>query len=164
MPGRLPPIDFLLATALVLIAMNGGRRGFLKESAMLIGLVAGAIAARQLGPLLAGLIWHDDAQWHNLVPVYLSILVLVLLVAVVGASMIRPALNNPALRTVDHVAGLVLGGCEGLLLLGSAALFFARLGFIDDQSSRLGPFFASWVVALMHYVPGDYSSWLVASG
>jgi uncharacterized membrane protein required for colicin V production len=158
MPGGLPPLDFLLATVLVLVVVNGGRRGFLKESAMLAGVVVGAIAARQFGPLLARIVWHEGVQPHNAILAYLSVLAVVLLAVAVGASMIQPVLNNPMLRTLDLVAGLFLGACEGLLLVGSAASFAGRLGLINADASRLGPFFAAWAVAMLQYVPGDYSS------
>src|SRR5574341_2096662 len=118
MPGGLPPLDFLLMTALVLIVINGGRRGFLKETSMLISVVAGALIARQLAPLLARIIWREGVQPHNALLAYLTVLLVFLLIVTTLAATIRPALNNSALRTIDLVAGLGLGACEGLVFVG----------------------------------------------
>ena len=159
MPGGLAPLDFLMATVLLLIVVNGGRRGFLKESAMLMGVVFGAIAARHFGPLVAKLVWREGVQPHNAILAYLIVLVVVLIGVAVMASMIRPALNNPALRTVDVLAGLGLGACEGILLVGTASSFAGKIGLMTADSSPLGTFFANWMVAMMHYVPGDFGSW-----
>jgi uncharacterized membrane protein required for colicin V production len=159
MPEGLPPLDFLMATVLVLIVINGGRRGFLKESTMLMGVVFGAIAARQFGPLVAKLVWREGVEPHNAILAYLGVLVIVLTAVTILASMIRPALNNPALRTVDLIAGLGLGACEGILLVGTASSFAEKIGLITADSSRLGPFFANWMVAMMHYVPAEFGSW-----
>src|SRR3954454_6657120 len=159
MPGGLAPLDLLVATVLLLIVVNGGRRGFLKESAMLMGVVFGAIAARQFGPLVAKLVWREDVQPHNAILAYLIVLVVVLIGVAVMASMIRPALNNPALRTVDLLAGLGLGACEGILVVGTASSFAGKIGLMTADSSRLGTFFANWMVAMMHYMPADFGPW-----
>jgi uncharacterized membrane protein required for colicin V production len=147
-----------MVTVLVLVVINGGRRGFLKESAMLVGVVLGAVAARQLGPLLAKAVWRDGVAAQNAILAYLSVLVIVLIIVAALAAMIRPVLSNPTLRTLDLMAGLALGACEGLLLIGTATSVASRLNLVSGESSRLAPLFASWSVAMMHYLPGDLRS------
>lgn len=158
MPGGLPPLDFLMVTVLVLIVISAGRRGFLKESAMLVGILLGAVTARYLGPPLARAIWREGVLPQNMIIAYLSVLIVVFIAVAVLAAAIRPVLNNQALQTVDLVAGLGLGACEGLLLVGAVSSLAVRLNLIDGNSSRLGPFFANWTLAMTHYLPGDLRS------
>ncbi|MFN0073295.1 MAG: CvpA family protein [Chloroflexota bacterium] len=158
MPGGLPALDFLMLTVLTLFVLNGARRGFIKESAMLVGVALSTVMAGQFGPMLAKLIWPQGAQAHNTLLAYLSVLVVVLLIVAVSASMIRPVLKHPTLRTLDLVAGLGLGACEGLLLLGAASSLATRFGMMNPDTSRLGPSFANLAVAILSYLPANFST------
>lgn len=154
MPGGLPPLDFLMLTALVLVIVNGGRRGFLKEVTMLVGVAAGTALAGQFGPSLAKLIWREDTRAQNTLMGYLGVLVIVLLIVALAASMIRPVLRNPTLRGIDLSAGLALGAFEGVILLGVASSVAARFGMLSRDNSMVGPFMINTLAMIMPYVPG----------
>lgn len=153
MPLGLSALDAILGTLMIVVVANAGRRGFLREAGMLLGFVLGFALASRFARDLASMIWHEGASAQVILATFLGILLVVLVIVTLTTGIIRPALNNPALRTLDFVAGLGVGLCEGVLLLGAVASLGSRMGMIGPESSYLGPFMVSWISAIMHYLP-----------
>jgi uncharacterized membrane protein required for colicin V production len=155
MPGGLPPIDFLLLTVFVLIAANGGRRGFIKEAAMILGVVIDGVVASHVGPLVADLFWRDDTSPSSTVLASLVVLIVVFILVAVGVSLVKPVLRSFTMRSINVLAGIGLGSVEATLLLGTVATVALRFRILDEETSRVSFFFAQTLLGLKHYLPGD---------
>lgn len=162
MPGGFSAIDALIATSLSLIVLNAGRRGFLREAAMLVGLIVGLFAAGRFAPVVAQQISRPGNAAHSLLISYAAILIGVLLVVLALTTLVRPVLENPMLRVLDHLAGFGVGVCEAVVALGLTVTLAARVGLLSTTyspgGSRLAPFLASWLDGVLRYLPPEIGS------
>lgn len=128
MPLGLTWLDALLIVALVMLLVQGHRRGLWVVLGNLVGLVGGAAIAFYALPEVAKFVTAPQWRWAALIAT------LVLLVAAgqyVGAAIgeaIRLRVNLPALRLVDRLLGALAAGLAGALVLWLVAFSIAASG------------------------------------
>lgn len=162
MPVTFPSTDVLLGVMFATIVVNAGRRGFLREAAMCVGLGAGFLLAGRLGPIVAGMLWKDAVSSQMTVVAYGAVVVATLVLSLALSTLIRPVLLNPVLLVFDHLAGLAVGVIEAVLLLGITSTVAGRFGLMAINSapgsSQLGAFLSTWVAGVLRYLPADFAS------
>ena len=162
MPVTFPSTDVLLGVVFATIVVNAGRRGFLREAAMLVGLVVGLLLAGRLGPVVATMLWKDAVSGQMQIVAYGVVVVGTLILSLALSTLIRPVLLNPFLLAFDHLAGLAVGVIEAVLLLGFTSTVAGRFGLMainnTPGSSQLGAFLSTWVSGVLRYLPADFAS------
>jgi len=156
-------IDVVLLVILGVIVINAGRRGFLREGALMLGLGVGLYVAGRYATRAATMFWQDSPQPGVVVLAsYLGLLLAVLVAVALATTVVQPVLQTPGLRLFDHVAGLGVGLCEGMLLASLVALTAARVGLVSPEhawsGSRLAPFLVDWLSAVVRGLPPEVTS------
>jgi S1-C subfamily serine protease len=121
-------IDILLGLTLIGYVINGFRRGFARSTAVIIGVLLGAVAAFFVVPLVGG--WVPDTAWRTLASVGVAIGLIVIghtLGALVGGAIGR-ALQRGPLRLLDRVLGAVVSLVVSALVISLLAASVAPLG------------------------------------
>jgi S1-C subfamily serine protease len=114
-------LDILLLLLLIGYTVAGFRGGFLRGAASLVGVVAGAVAAYLLIPVVGS--WVPEPMWR-IVAVVFTAITLVVLGHSVGArvgSGIRSRLRRSPLRIVDRLLGAAVGGVTAALIVAVLA-------------------------------------------
>lgn len=157
-------IDILILIILGFFAIKGLLRGLVNEAASLIGLIAGGWLAYKFHPLLSAPI---KSALH--LPLHLaSFLAFIIILLATGiaahiiGNILTTALRLVMLGSINRVGGVLIGICEGSLLL-CMVFSAAESGFMPEQvrttiqSSESGHFLAQ---------TGDsfLSEWRTANG
>jgi uncharacterized membrane protein required for colicin V production len=119
--------NLVLAAGCALLIANAARRGFLREGSLLLGLGLALWAAgrvyQYLGPaLLPG---ESGTAWSS--ALYLVVVLVLLVVAAALSALATPLVKRGPWRTLDCLAGLLVGGVEAGLLVGLLATVGHRL-------------------------------------
>ncbi len=136
--------DYLILALIVICAVVGLMRGFLRELIALITWIVGMLAAwhlawllePQLGGALAG---AAVRPWAARATVLVGVLLLGAAVGAVIVNFVRLAIFGG----VDRLLGFVVGMLRGVLLLGIIVLFCQALGLDQErwwQHSMLVPY------------------------
>jgi len=123
LPARL--LDVLLVIVLLVYLSEGWRNGFIRSLSAIIGLVAGAVAAFFLIPVVGTIV--PDPFWRTFFVVS-TVVALIILGSMAGAGigrLLRGRVEKTPLRPLDRVGGalsnLVVGALITALLAGSVA-------------------------------------------
>jgi len=136
--------DIIVMVVVVLGLVRGAFRGFIKEIASIVGVVAGfygaAIYYIQVGDVFAS--WIDTATYRGLLGFFIMFMVIVVGVGLL-ANLIRYFLKIALLGGVDRFCGMVFGAAKGLLVC--VVIFIIATTFIPGQgkwnsSSRFAPY------------------------
>ena len=160
-------LDVLLALALISYLVYGFRYGLSRSAFVLVGSVAGVVAAFFLAPVAAT--WVPSPQWRPIV----AVAVVILLIGVghaVGSTVgrtVRSGVSRTALSGIDRLAGgavtavvgvvaaSVAGGVVaqmGVPVLSQAVVQSRVLGALDDATPALVD---SWIAQLRSTVSAD---------
>ncbi|WDG16957.1 MarP family serine protease [Microbacterium sp. Clip185] len=134
----MPPIviDILLVVILVIVLIQGWRRGLLASLGTIAGLVLGAVAAWWLVPVVSR--WVPDAAWRGWAALGVAVGLLVLGASLGGAlgRALRRGATRIRLRGVDRVLGAGAMTVVAALVLSLVGQSVAALG-IPFVSSAL---------------------------
>ena len=118
-------LDWLAVAVIVLLALNGLRRGLLAGLLGLAGIVVGAVVGAKVAPeLLRG----DESPWTPVVALVGAVMLATLLQslgAIAGRTLRTSLFVVPPLRVFDTAGGVLLGAVTGLALVwvgGAVAL------------------------------------------
>ena len=138
-------LDMALGVGVVIIALNAGRRGFVREAGTLLGLGIGLVLAARLAPALVERVGDRFGPVPFAGEVAYAVTVLLVAVASsAAAEVLRSLLCLPGFSFVDRLAGLGLGLVEGAAGLGLLLLMATRVGVIGSgvralEGSTLAP-------------------------
>ncbi|MCK6089886.1 CvpA family protein [Micrococcus endophyticus] len=160
MPLSLTWLDAVLLVLLVVLLVQGHRRGLWVVLGNLVGLVGGAAIAFYAMPEVAQLVTAPQWRWAALLAT------LVLLVAAgqyVGAAIgeaIRLRVNLPALRLVDRTLGALAAGVAGALVvwLVSFSMSTAGSGAVTREVAR-----SQVIAAIDRVLPDSALAWAARS-
>lgn len=160
MPLSLTGLDAVLLVLLVVLLVQGHRRGLWVVLGNLVGLVGGAAIAFYAMPEVAQLVTAPQWRWAALLAT------LVLLVAAgqyVGAAIgeaIRLRVNLPALRLVDRMLGALAAGVAGALVvwLVSFSMSTAGSGAVTREVAR-----SQVIAAIDRVLPDSALAWAARS-
>lgn len=160
MPLSLTWLDAVLLVLLVVLLVQGHRRGLWVVLGNLVGLVGGAAIAFYAMPEVAQLVTAPQWRWAALLAT------LVLLVAAgqyVGAAIgeaIRLRVNLPALRLVDRMLGALAAGVAGALVvwLVSFSMSTAGSGAVTREVAR-----SQVIAAIDRVLPDSALAWAARS-
>lgn len=160
MPLSLTWLDAVLLVLLVVLLVQGHRRGLWVVLGNLVGLVGGAAIAFYAMPEVAQLVTAPQWRWAALLAT------LVLLVAAgqyVGAAIgeaIRLRVNLPALRLVDRILGALAAGVAGALVvwLASFSMSTAGSGAVTREVAR-----SQVIAAIDRVLPDSALAWAARS-
>jgi membrane protein required for colicin V production len=133
-------LDAVLLLLLILFALRGFWRGFLREALGLVGLVLAGVLVVGWSDVLAGLLATDvgfSPLTARLVAAVGLALAVFLVVRVLGALIARLTAAL-FLRPIDRVAGVGLGVAEGVALLGLALASAIRFAPTSPFSHTIG--------------------------
>ncbi|MEY4763240.1 MAG: hypothetical protein RLZZ200_3097 [Pseudomonadota bacterium] len=151
-------VDYLLAGILLLSAIAGLWRGFVKEVCSLATWVVAFFAAWRFGsvvePHLGGLLVDPPiSTWTARSIVFIAVLVIGAVIGAIVSHLVRMSL----LRSVDRTLGLLFGVLRGVLVLG-VLVVLGQAARLDGESwwrhSRLMPYLAP-VAKVLHVLGGD---------
>jgi len=133
-------LDAVLLLLLILFALRGFWRGFLREALGLAGLVLAGVLVVGWSDVLAGLLATDvgfSPLTARLVAAVGLALAVFLVVRLLGALVARLT-SALFLRPIDRVAGVGLGLAEGIALLGLALASAIRFAPTSPLSHTIG--------------------------
>jgi S1-C subfamily serine protease len=118
-------LDALLIIVLLVYLSEGWRNGFIRSLSAIVGLVAGAVAAFFLIPVIGAVV--PDPFWRTFLVVSIAV-ALIILGSMAGAGVgrvLRGRVEKTPLRPLDRIGGalanLVIGALITALLAGSVA-------------------------------------------
>ncbi|MES1212252.1 MAG: MarP family serine protease, partial [Leifsonia sp.] len=118
-------LDVLLVIVLLVYLSEGWRNGFIRSLSAIVGLVAGAVAAFFLIPVIGAIV--PDPFWRTFLVVSTAV-ALIILGSMAGAGVgrvLRGRVEKTPLRPLDRIGGalanLVIGALITALLAGSVA-------------------------------------------
>jgi S1-C subfamily serine protease len=118
-------LDALLIIVLLVYLSEGWRNGFIRSLSAIVGLVAGAVAAFFLIPVIGAIV--PDPFWRTFLVVSIAV-ALIILGSMAGAGVgrvLRGRVEKTPLRPLDRIGGalanLVIGALITALLAGSVA-------------------------------------------
>jgi membrane protein required for colicin V production len=123
-----PALDLGAALLVFVLFVLGLRRGFVAQAGRLVGLFVGFVLARAFSPTLAPLLAPRLPATRADLPVLVSFLVILLgtfLLVTVLALLLRRALEELKLSSLDRAAGGVLGAATAGVLLTALVLAIA---------------------------------------
>jgi uncharacterized membrane protein required for colicin V production len=120
-------LDVLLVIVLLVYLGEGWRNGFIRSLSAVVGLIAGAVAAFFLIPVIGAIV--PDPFWRTFLVVSVAV-ALIILGSMAGAGIgraLRGRVEKTPLRPLDRIGGavanLVVGALITALLAGSVASF-----------------------------------------
>jgi uncharacterized membrane protein required for colicin V production len=116
-----------LAVVCLLLIANAARRGFLREGSLLLGLGLALWAAGRAYQYLSLTILAGESGTAWSAVLYLAVVLVLLIVAAALSALATPLVKRGPLRTLDCLAGLLVGGIEVGLLIGLLATIGFRL-------------------------------------
>ena len=129
-------LDIVIAVVLIIPIFTGLKQGLIKAALSLAGLIVGVILAgnfyQQLGGVL-GFISNEDIA--NVVA-YILILAVVMIIAIVVATLLKFTAKAVLLGWVDHLGGAVFGLLMGAIFMGALLAVFVKYfgtGLITDS-------------------------------
>ncbi len=139
-------IDYLLAAIVLLSALMGLFRGFVREALSLVGWVLAVWCAGRFGGFVAGLIPSiaDDSSieiWVARIIIFVTVLILNGLLGRLIAFLV----HQSGLSSTDRLVGMIFGMARGGVLVSLVVLLLAAAGFDANpwwQESKLIPYAA----------------------
>lgn len=132
-------VDVAIAAALVVSALRGYWRGFVRETFALIALIGGVVLALRLASVGEGLVQayvplpSVVAAGAAFVAIFVVVHVSVNLVGVLLSRLAR----SPVLRVVNGAGGAVLGAGKGATVIAFLLLFLHLFPFVPALDSHI---------------------------
>ena len=126
-------IDIIFIAITCLGALIGIAKGFVKQLATIIGLIAGLIAAKALHASLAEKLYSTITDSMTIAQIisFLTIWIIVPLLFIFIAALFTKAMEAMSLGWINRLFGMFLGGLKYALLI---CLFINVLEYIDPES------------------------------
>lgn len=150
-------LDAALVIFLILMALAGLMRGFIKTLLPLVGLMVGVVVA---GKYYTGLA-HDIFSSHSTaayVAAFLVIVLVFLIAAMILAMVLHELLKLVLLGWLDHLAGLVLGAVLGYIIAGAILTILLKhsVGVSTISDSEVANYMVNKFPVALAFLPGDY--------
>jgi len=133
-------IDFILIIILFFFAFGGFFFGLFKTLGMLLGTIVGIIVSANYFSILSGWIGNPFGISDNVINIISFLLIFIVVSRLIGFAvwMVAKILKIlPFMKTIDRLAGLVLGLIEGSLILGVLLVFVVQFPFTDSLISSI---------------------------
>ena len=126
-------IDIIFIAITCLGALIGIAKGFVKQLATIIGLIAGLIAAKALHASFAEKLYSTITDSMTIAQIisFLTIWIIVPLLFIFIAALFTKAMEAMSLGWINRLFGMFLGGLKYALLI---CLFINVLEYIDPES------------------------------
>jgi membrane protein required for colicin V production len=128
-------VDVILGINIISLSYLGFKKGFLASIFSLAGIVAGLILAVKfhifLNPILKPFL--SSAQLIDLIS-FLIVLILTYYISVFIAS--RISRINKVTKTMDRIAGTVLGFVKGIIIASLLAIVFSNFNIFSDVTLK----------------------------
>lgn len=152
-------LDYFILAVLLISAVAGLIRGFIKEVCMLVAWVLAFWLAWQLGPVLephlgGALKKTPYAAWAARAIIFFLVLAIGALVAALVAHLTRLSL----FKGTDRLLGFLLGVVRGVIILGIVGLLGQTLNLEGEswwKKSKLAPYLSP-VTQGLRTIVGDY--------
>lgn len=147
----MPTLDIIILIILGLFILHGWRAGFIGGIGALLGLVAGAWGAGNyytvIGAWLAGYMGEAVGNLVAFAVIFILIVRLTGLVFVLIDKIFKIVAIIPFLKTINRLAGTLLGFVEGTIGLGLVLYVAGRLTFsLEFSTMLLDSKMAPWLV------------------
>lgn len=136
-------IDTILIVLLVIFAAYGFFSGFVQTVGGIVGVVLATLFAGRLYEPIANWILHTVGGNPNLIRDLSFIIAFLIIVRVTGLvfwfleKILHLLSIIPFLKTINHVAGAVLGFAEGVFVIGAALFILARFPLVTSWQKNL---------------------------
>ena len=140
------PIEFASGLPLLVLVLNGARRGFLREGSLLAGGILSVWLAGRLYQPIGGAILPAGGNTFWSVGLYSGLNLVLLLLAAGLSARLAPQLRTGPLVLLDHTAGLGVGVFEAALVAGLLILGVNRLGLPTSATGTIGIHLADLVL------------------
>lgn len=133
--GSFGALDIFLILVLLIFAIRGANRGFIKEVFSIFALILGFfLGIKYSGKLSAYFDFKNDSNVMVLILSFLIILVTVFLIAKLIEFIVKGVLNALNLKDLDKILGFVIGLFEGLLLIYALFMLLDLQPFVKLHS------------------------------
>lgn len=125
-------LDYILLGFIVLWAILGLKKGFLRTLGALIGLVVAVILASRFFPIVSD--WLGGNNFSNIIAFVIIFSVALKLIGLVFwllGKMFEVITILPFISSFDRMLGFILGFAEGILILAVFSYFFGKYPFND---------------------------------
>ena len=136
--------DIIVMVIVVLGLVRGAFRGFVKEVASIVGVVAAFYGASVYYSMVGELLvpWIEVETYRELLGFFITFMVIVVGVGL-GATLLRYFLKIALLGWVDRFCGMIFGAAKGLLVC--VVIFIIATTFMPGQgkwnaTSRFAPY------------------------
>jgi uncharacterized membrane protein required for colicin V production len=157
-------LDFILLIILFAFAGGGFAMGLISEVGNLVGTVVGAVVATNFFEKLAGWVGTPFGMKENLVRILCFILIffvanrLVVAIFLLLNKIFDALAIIPFLKTINRLAGAVLGVITGGLIIGLLLVFIAKFPFANFlvkpmENSEVAQFLFKYGKTLMPLLP-----------
>lgn len=157
-------MDFVLLIILFAFAGGGFAMGLISEIGNLVGTIVGAVVATNFFDKLAAWVGTPFGMTENLVRIlsFLVIFILANRIVVAIFLLINKVFNAlaiiPFLKTINRLAGAVLGVVTGGLIIGLVLIFITKFPFANFlikpmENSEIAQFFFKYAKILMPLLP-----------
>jgi len=131
-------IELAIGLPLLVLVLNGARRGFLREGSLLAGCVLSVWIAGRLHQPIGGAILPAGGSTLWSFGLYSGLNLVLLLLAAGLSARLAPRLRAGPLVLLDHTAGLGIGLFEAVLVAGLLMLGVNRLGLSPLATGTIG--------------------------
>jgi uncharacterized membrane protein required for colicin V production len=131
-------IELAIGLPLLVLVLNGARRGFLREGSLLGGCILSVWLAGRLHQPIGGAILPAGGSTLWSVGLYFGLNLVLLLLAAGLSARLAPRLRAGPLVLLDHTAGLGIGLFEAVFVAGLLMLGVNRLGLSPLATGTIG--------------------------
>jgi uncharacterized membrane protein required for colicin V production len=131
-------IELATGLPLLVLVLNGARRGFLREGSLLAGCILSLWLAGRLHQPIGGAILPAGGGTLWSIGLYAGLSLVLLLLAAGLSARLAPRLRAGPLVLLDHAAGLGIGLFEAVLVAGLLMLGVNRLGLSPSATGTIG--------------------------
>ena len=130
-------LDIVISILLLLIAVRGFIKGFVRELSSLVALVAGIYAAFFFSDIMAEFIqtmFNLHSKYLHLIAFAVTLILIMVLIAFVG-KMLHKVVESLSLGLLNRIAGAVFGILKGILLLSLLIMLLNYFQLTNDLIS-----------------------------
>lgn len=153
-------LDIVVVVAVGIAAFIGVRKGIIKVSLTLVGLVVGVI--------LAGRYYAPFSQWLSFIPwaglakvaAFAIIFIGVMVLATVLARLLKQAASAIMLGWVNHLVGGILGFVVGAMFCGAFLAMWVKFVGVTGAiaESNLAPILLDRFPRVLALLPGEFGT------
>jgi len=160
-------LDLISLALILLLAIKGIFRGFIKEVFGLIGIIGGIYVASRYAESVGAFIDHNFLHLQNKGSLYLigfiAALIAFWLFAVMIGFLLGKLVHSSGLGPVDKAFGFLVGGAKVFLIFSVIVYVFSSIGIfrasVDNifKGSMMYPIFQEWGARIVKIDPSQLS-------